>query len=78
LRQQGALEMRTRFIGIAEKYEEDYKSGYEIMIDKINEIGLQKAIQFFNEKYPHKMGKQLSLSHYFVSVGEIDALTDNL
>ena len=70
--------MRTQFIGIAEKYEDDYKSGYEIMIDKLNDAGLDEAIRFFNKKYPHKMGKHQSLSHYFIAEGEIDALTDNL
>ena len=70
--------MRTKFIGVAAMFAEDYKLGYESMIGKMNEIGLHNAIKFYNEKYPHKEGKYLGLKQYFISEGEIDALTDNL
>jgi protoporphyrinogen oxidase len=70
--------MRTEFYGIAEKYEEDYRLAYEEMINRINEIGVHKSIQFFNEKYSYKKGRYLALRQHFISEGEIDALTDNL
>ena len=70
--------MRTKFIGIAEKYKDDYELGYKDMMDRMDKIGLSAAIRFYNEKYPHKKGHYLGLKQFFTSEGEIDALTDNL